>query len=299
MSSPKPLTDLECDICGAQDVSPYHEREQRDVVQCSACGMVFVHPMPSVEEKSEIEKRAYETDLLPEVADFFRNCHRDFVEDPVIEGFREGLRWIGEHREPGRLLDVGPGTGIFLYLASRDYGWTPVGVDICAESAEKASAEFEIDLDTGDFLTHDYEPGSFDAVAMLDMLEHTVEPSAHLKRAWDLLAPGGLLYVAVPNQRCLMTVILDRWIRLGLPGGQFFLERLYVEPHVYYFNPQALSLAMVRAGFELVGVRGGNVFLGRYQLPIWMRVPMEIVLRAGAMVGMSAKVLALARKPES
>ncbi|MFT4571103.1 MAG: 2-polyprenyl-3-methyl-5-hydroxy-6-metoxy-1,4-benzoquinol methylase [Hyphomicrobiaceae bacterium] len=299
MSSAASLKDLHCDICGGHDVALYHARAGRNVVRCSSCRMVFVDPMPSSEEKGEIEKRAYETDLLPEVADFFRNCHRDFVDDPVIEGFRHGLRWMGEHRPPGRLLDVGPGTGIFLFLARRDFGWEPYGVDICTASAVKAAAEFDIELDTGDFLTHDYPSGSFDAIAMLDMLEHTVEPSATLKRASELLAPGGVLYVAVPNQRSLMTVILDRWIRLGLPGAHFFLDRLYVEPHVYYFNPQALRLAMVRAGLEPIGISGGNVHLGRYQLPLWMRIPMEIVLKLGAMVGMSAKVLALARKPTS
>ena len=36
----------------------------------------------------------------------------------------------------------------------------------------------------------------------------------------------------------------------------------------------------------------------RRRLPLWMRVPMEIVLQLGSLVGMSAKVLALARKPD-
>jgi 2-polyprenyl-3-methyl-5-hydroxy-6-metoxy-1,4-benzoquinol methylase len=298
MSSAEIVEGLRCNICGRQEVGVYHPRGDRDVVRCRNCAMVFVHPMPTPEEKGEIEKRAYETDLLPEVADFFRNCHRDFVEDPVIHGFRRALEWMGEHRRPGRLLDVGPGTGIFLYLARRDYGWTPAGIDICAESAEKAATEFDVALDTGDFLTHEYAPESFDAVAMLDMLEHTVDPSTTLHRAFELLAPGGVIYIAVPNQRCLMTVILDQWIRLGLPAGKFFLERLYVEPHVYYFNPSALTRALESAGFEMLGVRGGNVYLGRYRLPLWMRIPMEITLQVGALFGMSAKILALARKPQ-
>ena len=81
------------------------------------------------------------------------------------------------------------------------------------------------------------------------------------------------------------------------PFSKFFLDRLYVPPHVYYFNPPALTGVLQRVGFETVGLRGGNVFLGRYRLPMWMRIPMEIALHAGALVGMSAKIHVLARKP--
>ncbi|HYC56928.1 MAG TPA: class I SAM-dependent methyltransferase [Candidatus Binatia bacterium] len=289
---------IACNLCGSRSHRLFHDQGYRRVVECEVCGLVFVEPMPTAEEKAEIERLAYESDLLPEVADFFRNCHRDFQDDPVIESFRNGLTWMGMHRTPGRLLDVGPGTGIFLYLASRDFGWEPNGVDICDESARKAREEFGITLGVGDFNTYAWEPESFDAVTMLDMLEHTIDPLASLRRAYELLEPGGVLYVVVPNQHCLMTVILDQYIRLGLPGSHFFQERLYVQPHVYYFNPHTLRRIIEHAGFETVGIRSGNVYLGRYRLPLWMRIPMEIVLQAGMIVGMGAKVLALARKPE-
>jgi len=267
-------------------------------VRCCDCSVVFVDPMPSVEEKSEIERRAYETDILPETADFFRNCHRDFRDDAVIRSFRDGLAWIGQYRSSGRLLDVGPGTGIFLSLAKTEAGWSPYGIDICPASADKAGQEFDIELDVGDFLRHPYESASFDALAMLDVLEHTVDPAANLARAFELLAPGGILYIAVPNRHSLMTLLLDRWIRAGLPGSGFFMERLYVEPHVYYFTPNALRRALESVGFDIVGLKGGDVHLGRYRLSWLMRLPMEIVLKIGTLIGLSAKILVLARKPK-
>jgi 2-polyprenyl-3-methyl-5-hydroxy-6-metoxy-1,4-benzoquinol methylase len=267
------------------------------VLQCRSCRFVFTDPMPTHDAKCEIERRAYQGELLPEISDYFQNCHRNFKEDAVIRGFREGLRWIAEMTPPpGRLLDLGPGTGIFLHLA-KEQGFEPFGIDVCDASAEKAAAEFGIRVDVGDFEKFAYEPASFDAITMLDVLEHTVDPKAVLARARELLKPGGVLYVAVPNQRCLMTAILDRYIRLGGPGKAFFLERLYVSPHVYYFNPQTLVRMMRDAGFELAAVKGGNVYLGRYRLPWLMRLPMELVLHAGSLIGMSAKIHVLARRP--
>ena len=46
----------------------------------------------------------------------------------------------------------------------------------------------------------------------------------------------------------------------------------------------------------MADLRTGNVYLGRYRLPVWMRIPMEIVLQSGTLLGMGAKVLALGRK---
>ncbi|MFN2427788.1 MAG: methyltransferase domain-containing protein, partial [Candidatus Binatia bacterium] len=286
-----------CNLCGSSDIALYHEQGWRRVVLCRRCGLVFVDPMPTPEQKADIERLAYEGDLLPEVADFFRNCHRNFRSDPVIESFRDGLRGLGELRKPGRLLDVGPGTGIFLYLAQSEFGWTPHGVDICAESAVKAKEEFDIDLEVGDFDTYPWPPASFDAVTMLDVLEHTTNPMASLRRAFDLLQPGGCLYVVVPNQHCLLTVILDRWIQMRGPMRNYFLERLYVSPHEYYFCPRTLRTYLEKAGFEVAGLRTDNVYLGRYRLPLWMRIPMEIVLKTGTLFGMGAKISAFARKP--
>ena len=78
-----------------------------------------------------------------------------------------------------------------------------------------------------------------------------------------------------------------RRVRLDLPFDRFD----------HQLDPANLVVALEEVGFEVAGIKGGNVYLGRYRLPWWMRSAMEIVLRAGGLVGMGAKVHALARKP--
>jgi len=290
------MTAPRCNVCGSDRTYLYHDQGYRRLMRCRVCRMVFADPLPSRDEKHAVEHEAYEGDVLPEVADFFRNCHRNFREDPVIRGFRDSLAWMTRHRPAGRMLDVGPGTGIFVYLAQQGFGWKGRGIDVCEKSAVKAAEEFDVEVDVGDFETHTYSE-RFDAITMLDVLEHTLDPTSFLRRAYDLLEPGGVLYVAVPNQRCFLTVLIDRWIRWGGPGRGWFLDRLYVRPHTFYFNPQALALVLRHVGFEIAGLTGGNVYLGRYRLKLWMRIPMEMVLRIGGLLGMSAKIHALARRP--
>ncbi len=285
-----------CRICGSQRLVGHHDQGYRQLIRCLDCRVVVADPLPSQAEKADTERGAYEGGCLPEASEFFENCHRDFTEDAVIRGFRQALDWIGGFVRPGDLLDVGSGTGVFLHLA-RDRGWQPSGLDLCEISAHKAAEEFDLQVDVGDFTDAAYEPCSFDCITMMDVVEHALDPAEFLQRAFSLLRPGGVLYVAVPNQRSLLTAIIDRYIWLGGIGGRWFLDRLYVEPHVYYFNPRALVLALGKAGFEVAGLRGGNVYLGRYRLSPWMRMPLEVVLQAGSLVGMSARILVLAQKP--
>ena len=142
---------MTCPLCDANRVELYHDQGYRRVLRCRSCHFVFTDPMPTHEAKRDIERRAYEGELLPEVADFFRNCHRNFKDDPVIRGFRETLADIARFAPPpARLLDVGPGTGIFLHLA-RERGFTPFGIDVCEASADKAASEFGIAVDVGEF----------------------------------------------------------------------------------------------------------------------------------------------------
>jgi SAM-dependent methyltransferase len=285
-----------CTLCG-QSARTRHDRGDRRIVKCAACDLVFVDPMPTLDEKAEIERRAFAGDLLHETVDLYTNYGRKFEEDGVVREFRAILSTLVGAGAAGRILDVGPGTGLFLHLAADEHGLDARGIDVSAESADKATQEFGLPIDVGDFETFDYVPGSFGSMTMLDVLEHSTDPVAFLRRALELLAPAGCLYVAVPNQRSLMTAILDVYMRLGGPFRRFFLERLYVEPHVYYFSPRSLALALERAGFELVRIRGANVQLGRYKLALWMRLVVEAVLRLGGLLGMSAKIHALARKP--
>ena len=285
-----------CKLCGCQDAVLYHEQGYRRLLSCRGCGLLFAHPLPDESEKEETERQAYVGEVLPEAAEFFESCNADFVEDEIVRGFRRVLRLLEQGRGQGRLLDVGAGTGLFMHLA-RQQGWQIKGLDLCELSREKALAEFGVEVDVGDFRSAPYQPGSFDCMTMLDVLEHSLDPGAFLARALELLKPGGLLYVAVPNQRSLLATLVDRWIWLGLPARRWFLERLYVSPHIFYFHPRLLKRALEDAGFEVVSVRGGNVYLGRYRLPWWMRVPLEVILNLGTLVGRSARIQALARRP--
>jgi SAM-dependent methyltransferase len=117
------------------------------------------------------------------------------------------LETIDRYAPPGRVLDVGCGTGFLLErLAER--GYSGVGIDLSPESVEHASRRLE-EIGASDRLSarvgSAYEPpdGPFDLICLTDVLEHLEDPRACLSALRDRLAPEGLLVVSTPNRRSL------------------------------------------------------------------------------------------------
>jgi SAM-dependent methyltransferase len=291
------LSSVPCALCGESEYRLLHDMGWRLVLRCARCGLVRADPLPSMEEKVAVETLGYTDETAyPEVRDFFKNCHRDFVDDPVIRGMRQTLADLELVLQgPGSLLDIGAGTGIFMHLA-REHGWQPTGVDICPLTAVKAAQEFGVRIAVGPFEQHHFDGQTFDAVTMLDVLEHVHDPLAALRRVHALLRPGGAVYIAVPNQRSLLTAVVDAYARAGGPAADKLLLRLYVAPHLHYFTPVTIRRLVGAAGFRLHTLRQGSVYLGRYRLPLALRIPLEMILAAGAAVGMNARLGVLAIK---
>jgi 2-polyprenyl-3-methyl-5-hydroxy-6-metoxy-1,4-benzoquinol methylase len=109
---------------------------------------------------------------------------------------------------PRRVLDIGcfcGGTG--RYLKRRFPGCHVVGVEMLEKAAELADAAYDQvlvgTLEGLDFERSGLLPGSFDVIVLADVLEHLFNPWQALLRLRPLLAPGGALYVSLPNVRNL------------------------------------------------------------------------------------------------
>jgi 2-polyprenyl-3-methyl-5-hydroxy-6-metoxy-1,4-benzoquinol methylase len=99
------------------------------------------------------------------------------------------------------ILDIGTGTGQFIYFLNR-LGYTnSIGIDLDKESVELAKA---LGLKAELALAHDYLKNysqSLDLIVMLDIIEHfTLEELFEIMElAYEALVPGGTIIVSVPN----------------------------------------------------------------------------------------------------
>jgi len=142
---------------------------------------------------------------------------------------------------PGPILDVGAGDGALVNaLAHR-------GRDVTGLEREGSGAHIR----AGDIGELD---GEWAAIVFWHSLEHLRAPGAALDRAARLLAPGGILVIAVPNSDSLQSQAFgDRWLALDLPR------------HLVHVPAGALVDRLGAAGMRLERVshlRGGQVLFG-------------------------------------
>ena len=263
-----------CPLCDATDVTLHCRLRRFSVYRCAACTLRFRHPLPDAAELWAM----YEDERYHESV-YFENARAGYRERaPEIRIYRRALADLAElapRAEPGRLLDVGCATGVFLDLA-RAAGWQVRGVELSARHAAYARDAFGLDVWQGDLLAAPFAPGSFDVITMWDFLEHVLDARAVVACARRLLAPGGLLLVFTIDTASLFNVLGDLLQRVG--GGRLarLPELLYDARHNYYFTGASLRRLLEDAGFRIERWRADRAYLGR-----WLAEPAPWYLVAG------------------
>lgn len=133
-----------------------------------------------------------------------------------------------------RILDMGCGGG-FLTTALAQQGYEITGLDIHPENLNVARSHDT--TGSGNFICGDarsapFPSGSFDAVSILDLLEHVEDPEAIIKEASRLLIPGGLLLFHTFNRNPVAYIAgvksLDTIVKNRVPGIHEY--RLFIKP---------------------------------------------------------------------
>ena len=168
-------------------------------------------------------------------------------------------------------LDVGCGEG----MLTRGLGERidrVVGIDLDQPSIElarshegKAGVEYVL----GDFMTHPFEPESFDAIVSIAALHH-MDAGAALARMRSLLRPGGRLAV--------VGLARSRPVDRPLDVAGFLADQYYKRTRTYWDHsaptvwPPPHTYDQVRrvAGRELQGVRYRRHVMFRYSL-VWTK----------------------------
>lgn len=140
------------------------------------------------------------------------------------------------HDAFGTLLDVGSGLAVFP-AAMRDLGWRATALDPDPRSAKHAEDKAGVEGLVADFMTDSLER-RFDLVTFNKVLEHVPDPVAMLARAQSVLAPGGAVYVELPDGEAALAAE-------GPDREEFFIE------HYCAFSAVSYAMLARKAGFQL------------------------------------------------
>ena len=145
----------------------------------------------------------------------------------------------------GTVLDIGCGDGLLLKML-REQGVTAAGVDISPEAVVQCrAAGFEAAEHNLDG-TLPYADNSFDAVTMLDILEHVYDPQFVLQEAARVARTN--VIIGVPNFSSLPA-------RLQVLLGKVPENNRPHKGHLYWFNWLVLDEVTRMAGLRPVEIR--------------------------------------------
>jgi len=157
---------------------------------------------------------------------------------------------LGQHLSYKRerwLLDVGCGPGHFgRYM--REAGWNVMGVEPSRDTAE-IPRSFGITVYNSVEECLDRTNQQFDAVTLLNVLEHVLDPASIVQEIRLLLNNDGILVVRVPNdfsalQECASQKLNCEPWWIAIPD------------HINYFNFETLSRFFKRLGFKVIDKMG-------------------------------------------
>ncbi|HKU17796.1 MAG TPA: class I SAM-dependent methyltransferase [Candidatus Saccharimonadales bacterium] len=278
-----------CPVCGSTDRSQLYEGLTDRVFGvapgrwslqgCSVCGSAYLDPRPTlrsigrayaayfthgIEDHPIVHRKGGVHSMLHAWINGYQNANYGTRREPAsVAG-----RWLlplfpslraaadAECRHLRRsvvggnhLLDVGCGNGGFLVLAQQA-GWVVRGVDFDPDAVRTARAR-GLDVDHGGLELFDAQRECFDVITICHVIEHMFDPVAAIARIYDLLKPGGVLWLDTPNLDSLGHHRFGKnWHALDPPR------------HLVLFGVRSLSDLLIKAGFKSITWlwRGMTVF---------------------------------------
>ena len=241
-----------------------------DLVRCPACSHAQLERFPDEAELGEAYGEAASHDYVDEEAG-------------QRETARRALERIERFASPGHIVDLGCWVG-FLLAEARERGWDPIGVEPSAFASAYARDRLALDVRRADLLTAELPEGRFSAAVMADVIEHLPRPAEALDRVARLLAPGGVLYLALPDAGSRVARAMGaRWWSV-------------IPTHVQYFTRASLLTLLRRRGWRPVWAgTAPKAFSVRYYLERiggYSRPAARAAVRAAAAAGVAERMWA-------
>lgn len=165
----------------------------------------------------------------------------------IVFRHRAALNFI----KKGPVLDLGCGDGLFLEML-KEKGITGQGLEVSEVAVEKARAR-GLDVQKFDFSDSKLplNDNSFEAVVLLDVLEHMYQPEKILKEAHRVTKEN--LVLAVPNFNSLPA-------RLQMLMGKVPENNTLWLGHVYWTSYSIIRGLLQRNKFRMVDLRVNSFF---------------------------------------
>ena len=173
--------------------------------RCRGCGLIFLRDPPS--------------DLARYYPDDYYAIARSLEELTAwSRSERYKLDIVSRFRRSGHLVEIGPASGAFAYLAKVG-GYDVTAIEMDSRCCEYLASELRINVIQSAEEAKALETVQpADVIAMWHVIEHLSDPWRMLEVAAGKLKPGGILVLAAPNPEAWQFGLFrDRWTHVDAP----------------------------------------------------------------------------------
>ena len=242
-----------CFLCEQEIKQKYVKKNQGlrySLFSCRPCGLDQLWPIPPQEELNLLYQGTY---FKTRTDRGYDNYLSDGVKESFLRTTKKNLKQLNFYQwerelfssESGstqqksfrpRSLDVGCSAGYFVeYLQKR--GWQGEGVDLASDMVLAAQKK-GLNVKKGDFLKAHYSKESYDLITLWASLEHLPDPTAFIKKFYEILKPGGHLYISTCHLGFWAKVRKEKWRFLNPPE------------HIWFFSAGSIKEWFGRYGFQ-------------------------------------------------
>lgn len=217
-----------CPVCGSKQYRDVFFKDGGTYVKCTKCTMIYTNPVFKEASLKEFYTKvdSGQAKITVQEAPFY------------TEIYSLGLKATTKFVKPGTILDVGCGSGFFLDIAKKKK-WKTSGLELSPSDVAIARRGGHQIYD--DLIEKVSFNEKFSAVTLWDVFEHIVDGATYLRRLAKLLAPGGVVFMQIPNSGSLAARILRDKCNMFHSLG-----------HVNLYNPKTIQLIAEKNGFEIV-----------------------------------------------
>ncbi len=214
------------------------------LITCPICDLLYANPIPTLDSlSSAYQEAAFDSS---EEAGYAARTYGKIL-----------LKIISKLNSKESALDIGTGDGAFL-IELINAGFTNVqGVEPSSAPIQAAEPSIKPLIREGLFRTDDYALESLNLVTCFQTIEHLYDPMSMCRDVFNLLNPGGSIFLICHNRSGLSVKIL------GMKSPIFDIE------HLQLFSPQSARNMLERCGYVDVEVKP---LRNTYPLHYWVKL---------------------------
>jgi len=210
-------------------------QEPFELLTCDQCSYTRTNPIPPLDElgkyyQSEeyLSHTAGKKGAINRVYEILRNIN-----------LKRKYKHIVKYAEGGKLLDIGSGTGEFINFMSKT-SWKVEGIEPNLQARNFAREQYNLTVNDESYIKQ-LPNNHFDVITMWHVLEHVPNLDERMKELKRMLAPGGTIFIAVPNIHSPDAKKYGKfWAGLDVPR------------HLHHFSPKSFKTLAQLHNFKLV-----------------------------------------------